>query len=132
MYDSAITERDDMLAEPLTVQEMLHEASNHSEKQILIVDDELFNLQAMMVVLKVSAQQLGYPPSLIERIVDQELTGQGAVHQVIGNKKQYKLIITDLSMPVMDGYQATKKIRQYMADNLLHQPVIIACTGHTE
>ena len=76
----------------------------HIEKQILIVDDELFNLQAMMVVFKISAQQLGCQSTLIDMIVDQELTGFGAVCKVVENKKKYKLIITDLSMPVMDGY----------------------------
>ena len=35
-------------------------------------------------------------------------------------------------MPVMDGYEAAIKIRQYMASKELSQPVIIACTGHTE
>ena len=120
-----------MLKGPLSLKTILNPHHYHVEKQILIVDDEPFNLQAMMVVLKVSASQLGFPPTLIDDIVDQELSGLGAVEQVVNNNKLYKLIITDLSMPVMDGYQATVKIRQYMANNLLRQPVIIACTGHT-
>lgn len=48
-------------------------------KEILIIDDELFNLQAMMIVLKASASLLGYPPELIDSIVDQELSGTEAL-----------------------------------------------------
>ena len=44
----------------------------------------------------------------------------------------YSLIITDLSMPVLDGYQTATQIRDYYSDHNLPQPVIIACTGHTE
>ena len=64
-------------------------------KKILIVDDELFNLQAMMIVLKAAAAKLGYSPEYIDKIVDQELSGKEALRQVQNNK--YKLIITDLS-----------------------------------
>ena len=44
----------------------------------------------------------------------------------------YKVIFTDFSMPVMDGIQATKKIRQYLQDQEVEQqPAIIGVTGHT-
>ena len=43
------------------------------------------------------------------------MSGQEALRQVIENGKEYKLIITDLSMPMMDGYQTAQKIRQYIA-----------------
>ena len=77
-----------------------------SKKNILIIDDELFNLQAMMIILKASALQLGYPARYIEEAVDQELSGEAAVRQVKSGK-QYSLIFTDLSMPILDGYQTT-------------------------
>ena len=35
-------------------------------------------------------------------------------------------------MPILDGYKATEKIRQYQRKKKCHQPMIIACTGHTE
>ena len=38
----------------------------------------------------------------------------------------------DCSMPIMDGYESTDCIRQYLRENHVPQPVIIACTGHTE
>ena len=85
-----------------------------------------------MIVLKASAAELNLPPTLIDSIVDQEHSGKGAVWQVEGNQKNYKLIITDLSMPMMDGYETAIKIRQYIASQGLTQPVIVACTGHTE
>ena len=86
----------------------------------MLVDDEPFNLCAIMVVLKASASSLGYPSSFIDDIVDQELSGTEAVRQVVENQKEYKLIITDLSMPIMDGYQTAIKIRQYFAENALN------------
>ncbi len=35
-------------------------------------------------------------------------------------------------MPIMDGYQATREIRQYIKEKNLFQPLIIAVTAHTE
>ena len=46
-------------------------------------------------------------------------------------EKEYKIIFTDLSMPEIDGYELTKKIRE-LSKNQSVQPVIIAITGHTE
>ena len=38
----------------------------------------------------------------------------------------------DCNMPILDGYDATKRIREYIFSKNLRQPVIIAVTGHTE
>lgn len=71
-----------------------------------------------MIILKAAAVQLKYPAELIDDIVDKEMSGEEGLKQ-IENGKTYKLIITDLSMPIMDGYQMTDKIRQYIASQLL-------------
>ena len=38
----------------------------------------------------------------------------------------------DCSMPIMDGYEASENIRNFVRLNDLLQPMIVACTGHTE
>jgi len=35
-------------------------------------------------------------------------------------------------MPFMDGYESTTKIRQYLHERDIPQPIISAVTGHTE
>ena len=35
-------------------------------------------------------------------------------------------------MPFMDGYEATKQIRQHIKNGGAKQPIISAITGHTE
>lgn len=42
------------------------------------------------------------------------------------------MILIDQSMPIMDGIEATRRIRKFVEVNELIQPYIIACTGHTE
>jgi len=38
----------------------------------------------------------------------------------------------DASMPILDGYQATEAIRNYVRMQNILQPMIVATTGHTE
>ena len=47
-------------------------------------------------------------------------------------QKQYDFVICDLNMPVMDGYEAAMKIRNYLGERNLEQPMICAVTGHCE
>ena len=35
-------------------------------------------------------------------------------------------------MPFMDGYESTERIRNFLFEQRLRQPIISAVTGHTE
>mmetsp|Transcript_41526 Transcript_41526/g.63397 ORF Transcript_41526/g.63397 Transcript_41526/m.63397 type:complete len:96 (+) Transcript_41526:1145-1432(+) len=45
----------------------------------------------------------------------------------------FSLILTDLSMPIMDGYKFSAKCRKVIkAKRVEDPPIIVALTGHTE
>jgi len=44
--------------------------------------------------------------------------------------ERYNLIVMDISMPVMDGYEAARSIRRLEEKNALEKTPIIALTGH--
>ena len=62
------------------------------------------------------------------------MNGADAVKQVMYQPKslQYTLIFMDCNMPVMDGYQATVKIREICKQRSDPQPKVFAVTGHSE
>ena len=101
-----------------------------SLKRILIIDDEPFNVIGMQLLLNnLGIKGLG---SSVDRAYN-GLEGFNKVkHSFMEGKHIYGLIITDISMPVMDGYQASKEIRDFYKCNQVPQPMIIACTGHVE
>ena len=76
------------------------------EAQILIVDDNIFNLIPLELILK----------EMFKLKVDKAMNGQEAVNAFSKNivkkccQTYYKLILMDLNMPVMDGYEATVEI----------------------
>ena len=47
------------------------------------------------------------------------------------NNISYSLIFMDLSMPIMDGYEATMKLRDLHKDDQV-QPKVIAVSGHVD
>ena len=49
-----------------------------------------------------------------------------------GKSCSFDLIFMDCNMPLMDGYETTKRIREYIFDAELDQPIISAVTGHSE
>ena len=50
----------------------------------------------------------------------------------MSNSHMYGLIITDVSMPILDGFQTSQRIRSFYRINKAPQPKIVACTGHVE
>lgn len=73
-------------------------------KNILLVDDD----KLVLMTLKRLLSREGYN-------VVTALNGQAALRRVEENN--FDLIISDIKMPVMDGIEAIKKIREYLARN---------------
>lgn len=87
--------------------------------RILMVDDEPFNLRGLRVIMKKAVSNLGHNPDILEELIDQCFNGQEAldlVSQAAYDNTVYSLILMDQSMPVMDGIEATKRIRAFIQD----------------
>ncbi|WP_336761153.1 ATP-binding protein [Paenibacillus sp. USHLN196] len=85
---------------------------------ILLADDNVINRQLVMLQLK----KLGITQ------VDAVLNGEEAVAAFLN--KKYSLILMDYMMPLMDGLEATRKIRAIEMDEMRHATPIIAMTGN--
>jgi len=88
---------------------------------ILIVDDDSFNLYSLEVLLK-----------SLERKIDKAHNGREAVDKVIENPQMYTLIIMDCNMPILDGWEATKILKEKMGANELPLVPIIGCTAYVD
>ena len=84
-----------------------------AKKKILVVDDTEWNRDLMIQLLE------------DEYIILQAVDGEDGVRKTEEEKPD--LILMDLGMPVMDGWEATRKIKANEA--LKHIP-IIAVTSH--
>lgn len=108
----------------------LNQQERGNFKRILIVDDEPFNIMALKILLNSSGHDN------ILSIVETAVDGQEAVDKVkeAHNHGQfsYGLIFMDISMPILNGFKASEQIRTYLHAHSLPQPMIVACTGHTE
>ena len=70
----------------------------------------------------------------VDKIVDVAMNGQEAVDCIETGLKlglEYKLVLTDFSMPVMDGLEATRKIKKLYIGKK-NQIRIVGITGHTD
>ncbi len=91
--------------------------STCTEIRILIVEDENINRLYLQKLLGKKGCT-----------TDSVLNGLEALNMI--KNRQYNLILMDLTMPVMDGITATRKIREYEKTRKLQPVPVIALTAH--
>jgi signal transduction histidine kinase/CheY-like chemotaxis protein len=83
--------------------------------RLLLAEDNAVNSKVAMLLLK----RAGYNPDLAEN-------GQEVLD--VFHKKHYDVVLMDMQMPVMDGLEATRKLRRMLSPKGLH-PYIVALTA---
>jgi len=84
--------------------------------RILLAEDNAINQKLAIILL----QKAGYSVDAVEN-------GNQVLEKI--QKEQYSAVLMDVQMPVMDGFEATRRIRQWEAGKGGHLP-IIAMTAH--
>ncbi|MBQ1390047.1 MAG: response regulator [Clostridia bacterium] len=85
-----------------------------ADKRVLLVEDNMINMEIAKMILTQS-----------KLIVETAENGQIAVDMVSSSKPgYYDIILMDVQMPVMDGYTATKNIRQLENKELASIPIL--------
>lgn len=106
--------------ESMKTKEILNEANisklDNKDVKILLVEDNVVNQKVTTIII----EKIGYNVVLAEN-------GQIAVD--LTENQDFDIIFMDLSMPVMDGFDATRIIRQRERRSN-HNSTIIALTGH--
>jgi len=80
----------------------------------LVVEDGIDNQRVLTAFLKVAGSQ-----------VDIVENGKLAVDRILESDSQYEIVLMDMQMPVMDGYEATRQLR-----SAGYKKPIIAVTAH--
>jgi two-component system, sensor histidine kinase and response regulator len=101
---------------PEEKEEVVDVATQKTVPPVLVVEDHRINQQVAVLILK----SLGYESEIAE-------TGEVALAKLAD--REYGLIFMDIQMPVMNGYEATKLIRESEVNSKRHIP-IIAMTAH--
>lgn len=99
----------------LVTRHTINEKQQKKQMYILLAEDNAVNQKVAVALLKKAGHK-----------VDVAENGEDAINKL--KRRPYHLILMDVQMPVMDGFEATRRIRMWEAGKT-HTP-IIALTAH--
>lgn len=88
----------------------------HPSRRVLIVEDTPLNQKLLLKTL----QKMGYEADAVNN-------GQEAIKQLVD--RHYDVILMDCQMPLLDGYEATRQLRQREQSHHYHHTPIIGITA---
>jgi len=99
---------------------------------VLVVDDNEINLQLLTMFMKrnkFSYQSAGNGQEAVDKFKASCLPGPHTTTATSEGGGRFDFVLMDISMPVMDGMEATKAIREFERQNALPRTMVIALTG---
>lgn len=103
-------------------------ARDDSKLHVLLVDDNKINLQLLVMFMKkhkFSYAEAENGQEAVDKFKEACLPGPHSDAPT----RAFDVCLMDLSMPVMNGMEATKKIREFETENSLQRTTVMALTG---
>ncbi|GKT56534.1 HSP90-like protein [Colletotrichum tofieldiae] len=101
----------------------------HVTLHVLLVDDNQINLKLLVMFMKkcgFSYEQAGNGQEALDKFV---AASSASTPASASKRRQFDFVLMDISMPVMNGFEATKRIREYEREHKLQATTVVALTG---
>ena len=129
LYTRQPMSRESLIRAPSRQQAITPQLLPCSCASVLIVDDDMFNISSLETILhskNVTTVSAFNGKIAIDKYLSRENT------KCCADCRPFSIIFMDCNMPVMDGYEATSKLKEMMRREEIRECAIIGCTGHVQ